>query len=251
MGRKQKKTEEKEVLSALVAACTTYLPAHASKNKIREMLGFHTKSFYNFMKRPVNNSTTYQHISRKGRKGTDLQKQQRDCVNKFCHSDEASIFDSNSRKIIEVEKEGRLEKHFGRVWNVPTVREQYNLFLQSDTLEEYSTLHPNFKTPSMTYFFKLRCPCVSRQSLQSCVDIKISSMQQYMRAINKYIRCNKTIREELTVVDRNWTDLLGGFVEDFVSAAQCAAHIHKSLTIGVGSTKKTPAFVKWECAEGK
>ena len=69
-----KKTEEKEVLSALVAACTTYLPAHASKNKIREMLGFHTKRFYNFMKRPVNNSTTYQHISRKGRKGTDLQK---------------------------------------------------------------------------------------------------------------------------------------------------------------------------------
>ena len=72
-----------------------------------------------------------------------------------------------------------------------------------------------------------------------------------MRAINKFIRCNKTIREELTVVDRNWTDLLGGFVEDFVSAAQCAAHTHEALTIGVGSTKKTPSFVKWECAEGK
>lgn len=52
-------------------------------------------------------------------------------------------------------------------------------------------------------------------------------------------------------MDRNWTDLLGRFVEDFVSAAQCAAHTHKALTIGVGSTKKTPEFVKRECNEGK
>ena len=89
------------------------------------------------MKRNVNISTTYQHISRRGRTGTDLQKLQRDCVDKFCHSDEASSFDSNSRKVVEVEKEGGLEKHFARVWNVPTVREQYNLFLHSDTLERH------------------------------------------------------------------------------------------------------------------
>ena len=122
--KEKKTTAEKEVLFALVAACTTYLPAHVSKNKIREMLGFHTKTFYTYMRRPLNDSTTYKHISRRGRKGTDLQKLQRDCVDKFCHSDEASSFDSNSRRIVEVEKDGKLEKHFGRVWNVPTVREQ-------------------------------------------------------------------------------------------------------------------------------
>ena len=72
-----------------------------------------------------------------------------------------------------------------------------------------------------------------------------------MRAVNKFIQCNKTIRKERTIVGWNLTDLLVGFVKDFVSAAQCAPHTHEALTIGVGSTKKTPSFVKWECAEGK
>lgn len=52
-------------------------------------------------------------------------------------------------------------------------------------------------------------------------------------------------------MDRNWTSLLGGFVEEFLAQAQLSPHAHKDLTIGVGSTKRNPYFVKWECAEGR
>ena len=151
--RKKKSTQEKEALAALVSACTTYLPAHVSQNKIRDMLGLERKSFYTHMKRETCN-TNFKHVVRKDRVVPDLVLQQRDCVEKFCHSDEASSIDSNSRQIVDVTVDGEIEHHFGRVWNVPTVREQHNLLVQSDTVEEYKTLYPGFKTPGKTFFFK-------------------------------------------------------------------------------------------------
>ena len=41
--REKKRTKEKKVLSALVTACATYHPAHVSRNKISDMLGFQTE----------------------------------------------------------------------------------------------------------------------------------------------------------------------------------------------------------------
>ena len=76
------KTQDNEVLSVLVTTCTTYLPAHVSQNKIRNMLGFQTRSFYNYTKR-VTHNISYHHINHKERKVSDLQKQKRDCVDKF------------------------------------------------------------------------------------------------------------------------------------------------------------------------
>ena len=245
-----KKAQEKEALSALVTACTTFLPADVNKNKIREMLGFQKKTFYNYLQRETN-TTTYQHLIRKGRTITDLQIQQRNCVFEFSHAGEASSIDSNSRRVIEVKRGEEYEKHVGRVWRVPTIQEQYNLFLQSETLTRYSTLYPDFKPPKKTRFYALRCPCVGRQSRQSCVDLRTSGMQQYMRAVSKFLRSNKEIREQLTTVDQAWTSLLGGYVEDFISAAQCAPVVHEALAVGVGSMRKIPKFVRWECAEGK
>ena len=111
-------------------------------------------------------------------------------------------------------------------------------------------MYPEFKIPVKTFFLKYFCPCGAQQSLQSCMDMRVSSMQQYMRVINRFIGKHKSIRGQLTIVDHNWTSLLGGSVEDFLKQAQCSPHSHKDLTIGVGSTKKTTYFIRWECTEG-
>ena len=65
----------------------------------------------------------------------------------FCHAEEASSIDSNSRRIVKVKRGEEYEKHVGRVWRVPTIQEQYKLFLQSETVAKYSTLFPNFIPP--------------------------------------------------------------------------------------------------------
>ena len=169
----------------------------------------------------------------------------------FCHAEEASSIDSNSRRIVRVKRGEEYEKHVGRVWRVPTIQEQYKLFLQSETVAKYSTLFPDFIPPKKTRFYELCCPCVGRQSRQSCVDLRTSGMQQYMRAISKFLRNNKEMKDALTVVDKNWTSLLGGYVEDFIDAAQCDLVAHECLAVGVGSTRRVPKFAKWECAEGK
>ena len=80
------------------------------------------------------------------------------CISEFCHSDESSVIDSNSRKIVTVKG----EKHVGRVWVVPTVREQYRLFQNSETVEKYKNLDTNFTIPSASFFYHNRYPCVSR-----------------------------------------------------------------------------------------
>ena len=90
------------------------------------------------MKRETNNSIS-KHIVHKERVFSDLQKQQRDCVESFCHSDEASSINFNFHRIFNVTVDGGIEHHFGRVWNVPTVQEQHNFSVQSDTFEEYKT----------------------------------------------------------------------------------------------------------------
>jgi len=65
------------------------------------------------------------------------------CISDFFHSDESSVIDSNSRKIIEVDG----ENHAGRVWVVPTIREQYMLFKQSEAVDTYKNLDSNFTIP--------------------------------------------------------------------------------------------------------
>ena len=69
-------------------------------------------------------------------------------ISEFCHSNESSVIDSNSRKIIKVDG----EEHTSRVWVVPTVREQYILFEQLEAVEKYKNLDPNFLVPSISFF---------------------------------------------------------------------------------------------------
>ena len=72
----------------------------------------------------------------------------RQCVNTFCHCDDSSSIDSNSRKVVIVGE----EKHAARVWRVKTVNEQYDMFINSTTLDNYKNTYSDFTTPSRSFF---------------------------------------------------------------------------------------------------
>jgi len=143
-----------------------------------------------------------------------------ECMLAFCHSDESSTIDSNSRRIIDVIVDGVNEKHVGRVWNVFTLNEKYELFLQSETVEECMNRHPSFSPPSRSLFHKSVCKCVRNPTSQSCVDI-IASAQVH------------------------------GFCEEFIDETCCPKVPHPNLKCGYGSTAFIPKFTKWKCANGE
>ena len=83
---------------------------------------------------------------------------------------------------------------------------------------------------------------------QSCVDIIKSAMQHYMRAISKYVRTNKTIRDQLTTTP--WIKLLSGHAEDLVHSICCEKLPHPALKYGLGSSTHIPTLLQWPCIYG-
>ena len=66
-----------------------------------------------------------------------------DYIHAFCLSDESSITDSNSRRIIDIvvnSINAINEKHLGQVWNIFVLNEKYELFLQSNITKEYMNI---------------------------------------------------------------------------------------------------------------
>ena len=134
----------------------------------------------------------------------------------FCHSDESSSIDSNSKRVLEIDRNGTIEKHVRRVWAASTIDEQYALFCQSDTVLEYTAVHTKCKIPSRSLFYSRCCPCVANPAMQSCVDIYMSAVIQYIRSIYKFIRTNKEVCDSLTATP--WVKLLSGHVEEFIDS---------------------------------
>lgn len=169
----------------------------------------------------------------------------------FCHSDCSSTIDSNSRKIVTIKN----EQHPGRVWLVKTLDEQYNLFKQSDVVKEYEKKQ-NYYIPSRSFFRVNRCLCVSSPVMQSCVDIHTSSVQHYMRALHKTIRNRPIIKSALEncnceqhkiAKNLHWQTYLNKRVEDLVEVSCCPKLPHPELACGVGSSIRTPKFLRWDC----
>ena len=179
---------------AVLTACTFGLPNEVKKDSVREVLGVSKRSFYKRLKTlpPSICSQTYIPPKRKVRV-TKIGPLQKESIAEFCHSDESSSIDSNSRKIIIVAG----EQHVGRVWSVKTVNEQYSLFKQSEVIERYIDRYPDFVIPSRSTFIKYRCACVSPPVMQSCVDICTSGLMHYMRALAKFVRKRSDIRDQL------------------------------------------------------
>ena len=240
-----KRQDEKEALSAIVQACTYQQDVSVSEQSICEAIGVRKRVYQNTISANSGERTDYIHVKRKARSESMLTIQQRKCVEEFCHSEESSSIDSNSKRMVEVKRGQEIELHVGRVWNVLTVTEQYNLFLESEILEKTKNLHPEFISPSRSFFYKNRCHCVAVPTMQSCVDIITSATQHYMRCIAKYVRTNKEIRDQLT--SESWIPLLCGYVEDFVDALCCDKVQHPNLVCGIGSSKRIPSFLQWKC----
>ena len=108
-----------EAKNAILTACI--FDGNVSKVAIRKRLGVSTAR----MSKVQRNGDVlgYLHVKSKEYKTKQRSNHLR-CISEFCHSDESSVIDSNSRKIVTV----RGENHVGRVWVIPTVREQYRLF---------------------------------------------------------------------------------------------------------------------------
>ena len=156
------------------------------------MLGFSKRSFYKRLKTPPPSIFSQTYIPPKRKvQVTKIGPLQKESIAEFCHSDESSSIDSNSRKIIIVTG----EQHVGRVWSVKTVNEQYSLFKQSEVIERYIDRYPDFVIPSRSTFIKYRCACVSHPVMQSCVNICTSRLMQYMRALANFVKKHGVILE--------------------------------------------------------
>ena len=237
---------------AILTACTFSESGRMSNlDKIREVIGITKHGFYARKVARDKNVYTYEQVlasKRKTRWG-ELQKQ---CVLDFCHSDDSSSIDSNSRKIILVDN----VKHVGRVWSAKTIKEQYMMFLTSDIADEYKQNNAQFPLPSFSFFYHNRCPCVSPPVMQSCVDIPMSTAMHYMRALNKVSRKRPELKERLATCNceqhkkeqaHQWQTYLGRRVEDMVDLSCCPRTRHPHLTYGTGSQSKVPSLLQWKC----
>ena len=121
----------------------------------------------------------------------------------FCHSEEVSNIDSNSRKIIDI----NWENHVGILWWAPIVKDQYYLFNQSEEIDKFKTIIPGFITPSFILFFQRWCKCVSNPVMQLCVDIRTISLLHYICALAKYIQVNPSVREAFHNCDCSYHQL--------------------------------------------
>jgi len=254
-----KKKEDKEALTVILTACTDQLQKSTNLNKVRNAIGMSKKSFYGSKKVLMNSNqpdqSVYQHNVRV-RKELLRTKAMQECIREFCHSDESSRIDSNSHRIVDVKGEdGKTSKHVGRVWSALTINDQYKLFLNSNTVQTYQFIYSEheFKIPSRSFFHANKCPCVKLPSTQSCVDITVSTVQQYMRALSNFLMANRTFKRRLYGCDcghHDWEKLLGGTVEQMVDATCCPRTKKEHLCVGVGTTKRDPSFLDWKCANG-
>jgi hypothetical protein len=97
-------------------------------------------------------------------------------------------------------------------------------------------------------------------TMQSCVDITTSSVYHYMHAIAKTLRVNKEFETKLRECecdqhlslpfDEQWHSKLGIRVEEFIESTCCNRERHPLLTHGIGTSKRVPHLLRWDCVNG-
>ena len=76
------------------------------------MIGITKETFYNF---EIEDEGNYQHKQWKVREIKELIRRKKRSILAFCHSDEISSMQSNSRRIIDIKNGDTIENHVGRV----------------------------------------------------------------------------------------------------------------------------------------
>ena len=90
--------------------------------------------------------------------------------------------------------------------------------------------------------------------MQSCVNLRTSGLFYYMQEIAKYVRFNPLVRgknNNYNCMQHGWLSYLRGRVDNFVDSTCCNQISHLHLSIGVGSSERTPKLLKWDCVNNK
>jgi hypothetical protein len=117
----------------------------------------------------------------------------------FSHSDEASRTDTNSYRVYEIRdpdnRKEVLRKCEQRVWNEVTWKNRYEAFLKSLVYTKF--LADEKKTICYKTFRKKACICVKTPCPSSCVDLLLSGLGHYMKALKDAIVSRPTIAQRL------------------------------------------------------
>ena len=183
------------VRTAILSACT--YQTTTGIEKIRTCLDINKTTFYKFMatkslhENEINMDNFIlpkKHVYSRSTKSAQLQS-----INDFCHSDEGSSIDSNSHKVFELEDGS---KHPRRIFRVKTIKENYSIFVQSEVVEQFKNINPNYKTPSLSTFKRNLCPCLSTPTMMSCVDINTSGLCYYMKGLGDFFEKEKILENK-------------------------------------------------------
>jgi hypothetical protein len=201
----------------------------------------------------------------------------------FSHSDEGSRTDTNSYRVYEIRNPEKrkevLRKCEQRVWNEVTWKNRYEAFLKSLVYAKF--LANEKKTICYKTFRNKACMCVKTPCPSSCIDLLISGLGHYMKALKDAIVSRPTIanrlescacerhtahRQILTLdcgeewisdeeEDSNlgddeelplmWEQLLNGRPIDFIKSSCCPEIEYPDFCAEVGS--KTPKMLNWKC----
>ena len=130
------------------------------------------------------------------------------------------------------------------------------MFVSSTTVQTYKFIYDTegFKPPGRTFFHQNKCKCVALPTTQSCVDIYVSSLQHYMRALDNFLSANWSFKRQLyryMCPNHKWVKLLKGTVESLVKASCFPKKKYEHLTVGVGKNAKNLSFFDWRCVNGE
>ena len=148
--------------NAILTACL--FTQSTGIEKIRKRLSINKDYFYKFTNNNDNKCNIQSNnlqLPKHNKYIVKTLKLQVKVIDLFCHSDKSSSIDSNARKVTMVTPDS---PHLQRVWRVKTGQEQYDLFKQSDIVDEFRRVHNNrFVIPSISTFLQYLCKCVKIQ----------------------------------------------------------------------------------------
>ena len=121
--------------NAVLTACL--FTQSTGLDKIQQRLSINKATFYKFMSNNDNKCNIQSNnlqLPKHNKYIVKTLKLQVKVIDLFCHSEESSSIDSNACKVIMVTPDS---PHPQRVWRVKTGKEQYDLFKQSDIVDEF------------------------------------------------------------------------------------------------------------------
>jgi hypothetical protein len=192
----------------------------------------------------------------------------RACVREFCH-DEGSNVDTESYRVYKIKDPdtGVVANHPARVWNETTHTKRYESFKTSNAYREFQA-NNNGRTIGKEVFRLEVCECVRNPSPQSCVDLHMSALSEYMKAIRSATMNFPAIKKRLEECNCErhtrsrqddtydaepsystgtmWEDLLAKRPVDLIQATCCPAIEEKTLEY-LGTSSSPPRQIPWRC----